>query len=307
MFIKYLLAIMIVGSGAFALAQDRMSMNDAVCNTCPECIYFVQPDGSGGYMIDYNDGTSDDFPDGTPIVVSRAGYYKLCSDVVFDNGDVPEQYAIQIEGSNLVVDLNGFSVITENNAFDSGVISAAAGASDLTIKNGRLIPSTPVITGNALVCQGSNLFIDVQDIKTFGANIGFLVNGGSSLRFNGCIASGCSYGFDFFLASNVSITDCVGIANKTAGFMIGNSENSNFVIQNCLAVGNGGGVGSAGGFVINIASATLLGNLAYNNNNASSLANYSGSGVFGSVIIDNGAQIPPGMPINRAIENIEII
>lgn len=313
MFIKPLLAIMILGAGACALAQDlaRYDGTTDLSGTSSGCVYYIKPYGDGGYIIEYNDGIAPDiiFPNDT-MVLYRSGYYLLCGDVVNTSASALITDVIQIDVSNLVLDLNGFSVISDpaSSADSANAIYIIDTVSNVTVKNGRVVAK---YYGSGLYIDAGPLFakyINAEDIDALDCDAGFSANG-IALNFNRCKASGCVKGFDLTDIYNCTITDCVATSNSMVGF--GLVTGSNCFIQNCLAMNNGVGSSSIGygGFQIDLLSSTLIGNFAYNNG-ADGLNNYFNNvpgSVYGSVIIDNGAQVPPGSAINRLIDNVEIV
>lgn len=305
MFIKRLLAIMIIGGWGLTLASEA----DLICQNLIQ----ADPTTPGGYQILYADGTTQSFAAGDSIDITLSGIYRLCDDVNAIEGQSTTAGAIRISASSVDLDLAGFSVTGTGMSGEwlLGITTSTVNLQDITIKNGRVINfQQGIFLGRAI-----NLL--VQDVYVI--NCGALLDTVCQSGFCGGIvlavctdgfidhctaAGGLNLGSGFILTGDdLVVKDCLALTNSLQGFVItdyaGLNDSMNVVVERCVAVGNGGN-----GFENDKATGVLLGNLAYGNG-----TNYvsEGPGVVGSVQIANGAQLPPGAGINRSIDNIEII
>ncbi len=300
MVIKRLIAILIMGGWGITLASppmfatrsffDAESFESDEDNDSFACTNIIKPlPGGAGYEIIYADGTPPSiFPANTTITITVPGSYILC-------GDVSGNYtlttpAIRIFTSSVELDLAGFSVNQTNNNSNGVGIDVAGGFSYVTVSNGR-------ITNFSTGLDNGASHVVARNIQADDSGIGFYIRPTAIDYFIGeCSGNGGS-GYGFYVdsgARSVLLRKCAAIKNVVEGFYLNGT--SNIIVQNCRAVGNTGS-----GFYNNT-GAVLTGNFAYNNAGG----NYSGPGPVGSIVIDNGAQLPPGIRISP-IDNIEIV
>ena len=170
--------------------------------------------------------------DPLPITLVAPGSYVLTSNLV----TLPGGIAIDIQSSNVTLDLNGFTI---DGAGGTDGIIVAANLSAITIRNG-------VITGgqngiNASAAGITDLLIEgvhVHDCTVHAFQVG-------SAIMRSCVAAN-NLGDGFSATGDSALIDCRAIGNGQTGFNC-----TGGVIERCVAINNTfAGISMAGGGIV---------------------------------------------------------
>ena len=155
--------------------------------------------------------------DPVPIIITKEGSYVLTSNIVVPAGD-----AIDIQASNVTLDLNGFTI--EGGGADDG-IEIIPGLSMVVIRNG-------FISGFARGVFATGVTgLVVEGVQVTGCN-GNAFEAETAV-FRACIALGNPLGYGFVTKMNSTLIECRSISNGLGGF-----DCSGGVLERCVAIGN---------------------------------------------------------------------
>ena len=138
--------------------------------------------------------------------ITQPGSYYLTGNVVGVNGKT----GIEVEASNVTIDLNGFSLIGVGSALVA--ISPSSVVQNIEVCNGS-ISNWP---SNAVSLQTASRVV-LRDLRVT-SNGGFGIVVGPGSRIADCIASdNVSHGF--YVSSNSVVANCVGSSNGGCGIL----------------------------------------------------------------------------------------
>ncbi len=182
----------------------------------------------------------------TAFIITQPGSYYLTGNVIVQGID-----AISIRSSNVVLDLNGFTVGDRQDPSSGGTrsgVSAIGGYSNITVKNGNVsgftggvdLPATGMVienvrvggTGGVGIHAGDDARIRDCTSSNNGAD-GFSVSNSTSVERCG---ADFNTGSGFIGLQSCTFVRCVAQANGQKGFDLLNNPR----VTNCRASSNGG-------------------------------------------------------------------
>lgn len=240
--------------------------------------------------------TADDEP-GFPVTIGETGSYRLTGNLDL-TAEEADTNAIDIEATNVILDLNGFSIIGQGTGASGG--DGVNGGSDVTVKNGTIKETDFGIrlAGNARV-EGVNViecFLGIRvadnavvtNNRTQGNELqGIQVQQGALVHGNEVVAN--SGGVDVVGTGDkaVQITDNVIVGNENQGIQIGFFGNYSGAVNiraNTIASNGGAGIFAGDGDL------NTTGNTIDNNGARGILFSRDGGGlVIGNTITNNDA------------------
>jgi hypothetical protein len=201
-----------------------------------------------------------------PTTITTSGIYCLAQNIIY-SGILTPNPVIAINTSNVVLDLNGYSIeVTNDSAPGLGIGTNSTINSDIIIKNGSIIQTSGSKTHHGIDMNFGGNNILLEKLVITGWSIGIFENGVNGLHINEINATNNGTGLQIS-CGNSSITQSNGNTIRNSIFN-SNSANgvtfvtcSDFIFDECHFDNNSNnGISITGGMCIEFYNCSAIGN-----------------------------------------------